>query len=256
MKRLLKILIVVIILLVAAMGGLFWYLFGGLQAQSAGLTLGTGAEAVYDGFSTVFLLDAGGGSFVLIDAGNDTTGKPILAALQKHNATADNVTAIFMTHAHPDHDAAIAVFPKATVYAMKREIPVAQGKEDFHSTFSMMTGKTNPHPFEIGHPLDDGEKITVGNLEVTAFDVPGHTAGSGAYLAQGNLYLGDAAQISSAHKVVAPSKAFSTDVALGVVSLKHLAEELQPRAAEVKLLVTSHSGGLAAGPSALAAVSQ
>jgi glyoxylase-like metal-dependent hydrolase (beta-lactamase superfamily II) len=254
MKRILKILAIVIVILVAAVGGLFWYLFGGLQAQNAGLTLGPGAEAVYDGFSTVFLLDAGGGSYALIDAGNDTAGKAILAALQKHSASPDNVAAIFITHAHPDHDGAIALFPKATVYAMKREIPVAQGKEEFGSAFSAMTGKVNPHPFEIGHPLDDGEKVTIGNLEVTAFAVPGHTAGSGAYLTNGVLYLGDAAQIGSGSKVVAPSKAFSTDATLGVASLKHLAEELQPRAGEIKLLATSHSGGLAAGPSALAAV--
>jgi glyoxylase-like metal-dependent hydrolase (beta-lactamase superfamily II) len=256
MKRFLKAVAIVVVLLVAGMGGLFWYLFGGLQAQSAGLVLGSGAEPVYDGFSTVFLLDAGNGSVVLIDAGNDTTGKPILAALQKRNAGPDNVTAIFMTHAHPDHDAAIGLFPKATVYAMKREIPVAQGKEEFGSTFSVMTGKTNAHPFEIGHPLDDGEKVTVGNLEVTAFAVPGHTVGSGAYLTQGVLYLGDAAMISSGQKVVGPSKAFSTDAVLGVASLKHLAEELQPRAAEVKLLATAHTGGLTAGPAALAAVGQ
>ena len=68
------------------------------------------------------------------------------------------------------------------------------------------------------------------------------------------LYLGDAAMIGSGQKVVGPSKAFSTDAAQGVASLKHLAEELQPRAGEVRLLATAHSGGLAAGPSALAAV--
>ena len=42
------------------------------------------------------------------------------------------------------------IFPKATVYAMKREVPVAQGKEEYGSTFSAVTGKFNPHPFEIG----------------------------------------------------------------------------------------------------------
>lgn len=241
MMRFLKIAGIVVVVLVAVLGGLFWYLFGGLQAQNAGLA---GTEPVYDGFTTAFLLDAGGGSVALIDAGNDTTGKAILAALQKRNATPDNVTAIFMTHAHPDHDAAIALFPKATVYAMKREIPIAQGKEEYGSTFAAMTGKVNAHPFEIGHPLDDGETVTVGNLQVTAFAVPGHTEGSAAYLTQGVLYLGDAAQISSKQTVVAPSKAFSTNVDQGMASLKHLVEELQPRSGEIKLLVTSHSGGL------------
>lgn len=255
MKRFLKIAAISVAVLVAVLGGLFWYLFGGLQSQSAGLALGAGAEPVYDGFSTVFMLDAGNGSVALIDAGNDTAGAAILAALQKRNAGPDNVAAIFITHAHPDHDAAIAMFPKATVYAMRREVPVAQGKEAYGSPFSRVTGKFNPHPFEIGHPLEDGETVTVGNLEVTAFGVPGHTPGSGAYLAQGVLYLGDAAIISSDQKVMGPVKAFSNDAVEGVASLKHLAEELQPRAAEVKVLATAHSGGVA-GLGPLAVVGQ
>jgi glyoxylase-like metal-dependent hydrolase (beta-lactamase superfamily II) len=255
MKRFLKIAAISVVVLAAVLGGLFWYLFGGLQSQNAGLALGAGAEPVYDGISTVFLLDAGNGSVALIDAGNDTAGGAILAALQKRNAGPDDVAAIFITHAHPDHDAAIALFPKATVYAMKREIPVAEGKEEYGSPFSVLTGKYNPHPFEIGHPLDDGEMVTVGDLEVAAFAVPGHTPGSAAYLARGVLYLGDAAMISSDHRVVGPTKAFSTDAAQGMASLKHLAQELQPRSDEVKLLATAHSGGLA-GFAPLAAVEQ
>jgi glyoxylase-like metal-dependent hydrolase (beta-lactamase superfamily II) len=254
MKRFLVIAGIVIVVIVAGLGGLL-YLFGGMQAQSAGLSLGPGAEPVYDGFSTVFLLDAGEGSFALIDAGNDTAGAAILAALQKHNAGPDNVTAIFITHAHPDHDAAIALFPKATVFAMQREVPVAQGKEEYGSTFSRMTGRVNPHPFEVGHPLEDGETITVGNLQVTAFAIPGHTPGSAAYLAQGVLYLGDAAVISSDQKVLGPVKPFSRDAAQGLISLRRLAEELQPRADEVKVLATAHSGGVA-GLAPLAAVGQ
>jgi glyoxylase-like metal-dependent hydrolase (beta-lactamase superfamily II) len=253
MKRFLKITAIVIVVLVAVMGGLFWYLFGGLQSQSAGLSLGAGAEPVYDGFSTVFILDVGDGKVALIDAGNDTAGKAILDALQKKNASADNVTAIFITHAHPDHDGAVALFPKATIYAMKREVPIAAGKEDYQSPLSKVMGRFNPHPFDVTHPLDNGEKVTVGNLDVTAFDVPGHTAGSGAYLAQGVLYLGDAGMINTNHEVIGPSKAFSTDPAEGVASLKHLAEELQPRADEVKVIATAHSGGVA-GFAPLAAV--
>jgi len=255
MKRFFIIAAISVAVLVAVLGGLFWYLFGGLQSQSAGLALGPGAEPVYDGFSSVFMLDAGNGSVALIDAGNDSSGAAILAALQKRNAGPDNVAAIFITHAHPDHDAAIALFPKATVYAMKGEVAVAQGKEEYQSTFSRMTGRVNPHPFEVGHPLEDGEKVTVGNLEVTGFAVPGHTPGSGAYLTQGVLYLGDAAVISSDGKVLGPVGAFSNDAAQGLVSLRHLAEELQPRAGEVKVLATAHSGGVA-GLAPLAAVGQ
>jgi hydroxyacylglutathione hydrolase len=254
MKKVLIIVGGVLLVLVLIIAGLFWSIFGGMQSQKAGLDgLGVGSQPVYDGFSTVYMLDTGGNNFALIDAGNDTNGKPILDALQKRGATPDNVLAIFVTHAHPDHDAGIHLFPKAAIYGLKREVPIAEGKEEFGSMLSAVTGKTNPHPFEITHPLDDGEKVTVGDLEVTAFSVPGHTQGSAAYLARGVLYLGDAAMISSSGQIVGPTKAFSTDVNEGMASLKHLAQELQPRSEEVKVLATGHAGGLT-GFAPLAAV--
>ncbi len=253
MKRFLKIAAICVVVLVAVLAGLFWYLFGGLQAQSAGLSLGAGAEPVYDGFSTVYMLDAGNGQVALIDAGNDTAGAAILDALGKRNAGAGNVAAIFITHAHPDHDAAIAVFTKATVYAMNAEVPVAEAKEAYGSLFSRVMGRYNPHPFQVTHPLENGEKVTVGNLEVTAFAVPGHTPGSAAYLTQGVLYLGDAAMINSDGTVRGPAAAFSRNAEEGVASLQRLAQELQPRADEVKVLATAHTGGVA-GLAPLAAV--
>ena len=255
MKRFFKIAAICVAGLIAVLVGTFMMLFGGLQEQSAGLSLGAGAEAVYDGFSTVFMLDAGNGQVALIDAGYDSAGATILDALGKRNASADNVAAIFITHAHPDHDAAIALFPKATVYAMKAEVPVAEAKEAYQSVLSRVMGRYNPHPFQVTHPLEDGEKVTVGNLEVTAFAVPGHTPGSGAYLAQGVLYLGDAAMINSDQQVIGPTAAFSNDADEGVASLKRLAERLQPRADEVRVLATAHSGGVA-GLAPLAAVGE
>jgi glyoxylase-like metal-dependent hydrolase (beta-lactamase superfamily II) len=114
-------------------------------------------------------------------------------------------------------------------------------------------GRYNAHPFQVGHPLEDGEKVTVGNLEVTAFHIPGHTPGSAAYLAHGVLFLGDAAMINSEGQVVGPTAAFSNNAEEGVASLRRLAERLQPQAGEVQFLATAHTGGVA-GLGPLAAV--
>jgi glyoxylase-like metal-dependent hydrolase (beta-lactamase superfamily II) len=253
MKRFLTIAAICVVVLIAGLVGLFLLLFGGLQEQSAGLPLGADVEPVYDGFATVFILDAGNGEVALIDAGNNTAGAAILDALRERNSSAENVTAIFITHAHPDHDAGIALFPRATIYAMKQEVPLAEAKEPFESVFSRVMARYNAHPFQVTHPLEDGEKVTVGNLEVTAFAVPGHTPGSAAYLSHGVLFLGDAAMINSDGQVIGPAKAFSNDADEGVASLRRLAERLQARADEVKLLATAHTGGVA-GLAALAAV--
>lgn len=244
MKKMLKILGIAIVLIIVVAGVAGFAVFGGLQGSGKGPSLGSGV-AVVPGFSAVYILDAGNGQLALIDTGADKTGAAILSALQARGATPDNVAAIFITHAHTDHDAAVALFPKATIYAMKREVPIAAGQEPYNGPVFRLFGVRNSIPFTVTHPLDDGEKVTVGNLDVTAFAVPGHTEGSGAYLADGILFTGDALQITSGGQITGPSAIFSTNRAEGEASLKHLAAELQPRAADVKFVATAHTGTMA-----------
>ena len=245
MKQILKIIGICATTLVVAVIVLGLVFFAGLQKAGGGPSLGAGLEPVQDGMSTVYLLDAGNGQLVLVDAGNDVKGTAIQAALANRHATADNVAAILITHAHPDHDATIPMFPKAAIYALKREVPLADGSESFQGPVLRLFGAHNTHPFQVSHPLEDGEKFTIGNLEVTAFAVPGHTPGSAAYLLSGVLFMGDSAQITSKQQLIGPNGLFSNDTSEGAASLKHLDQELQPRAAEIKFLSTAHTGNVA-----------
>jgi glyoxylase-like metal-dependent hydrolase (beta-lactamase superfamily II) len=243
MRKVLKVVGIAIGLLVLTVAILGFALFSGLQGSTNGPSLGPGIERV-PGFSAVYALDAGNGQWALIDAGSDKAGGAIMATLQAQHATPDNVVAIFITHAHADHDAAIAAFPKATVYAMKREVPIAAGQEPFNGPIFKLFGARNTNTFTVTHPLDDGEKVMVGTLEVTAFAIPGHTPGSAAYLADGVLFTGDALQIKSDQQIIGPSAVFSTDRAQGEASLKHLGQELQASGADVKFIASSHTGTL------------
>ena len=220
-------------------------LFGGLQVPTAGPALGEGIDRVQAGYSTAYVLDAGNGQFVLIDAGADNKGTALIQDLQMRHSSPDNVIAILLTHAHPDHIAALGIFPKATIYALKREVPIAAGQEPYNGPILKIVGNKNTTPFTVAHPLDDGETFTVGNLQVTACAVPGHTEGSAAYLVQGVLFVGDALQIKSNQQITGPSAIFSTDRAQGEESLRHLGQELQPRAAEVEFIATGHTGTVA-----------
>jgi glyoxylase-like metal-dependent hydrolase (beta-lactamase superfamily II) len=128
---------------------------------------------------------------------------------------------------------------------MRREVPLAAGQEPFNSPLSMLFGRKNATPFTVTHPLDDGETFVVGNLRVTAYAVPGHTKGSAAYLAGGVLFVGDALQIKSNGQIIGPPAIMGTDRAQGEVSLRHLGQELQPRAADVKFIASGHNGTVA-----------
>ena len=84
------------------------------------------------------------------------------------------VTAIVLTHTHPDHWADYDLVKNATgarVHCHPAEVIMPAAKVDL--------------------PLSDGEEITVGGGAVRALHTPGHTPGSTCYLAGRVLFSGD-----------------------------------------------------------------
>ena len=80
--------------------------------------------------------------------------------------------------------------------------------------------------------------LVFGRDTVRAFLVPGHTAGSAAYLARGVLFVGDAA--SADHGGLrAARRGYSSDVALARSSLARLAAATAPHAP--RLVCTAHA---------------
>jgi glyoxylase-like metal-dependent hydrolase (beta-lactamase superfamily II) len=254
-KTILKVVGAVIGLFVLVIGLTIGYIFGLNQKPRSGPALGHGIEQIADSITTIYLFQVDGGKIVLIDAGNDPTGAPILAALKNHGKTADDVEAIFIIHAHPDHEAAVNLFTKAKIYAMKDEVDIASGKQAYNSPLSSLFGKTNPHPFQVTDPLTDQQSVTVGGLQVTAYEVSGHTPGSAVYLADGVLFLGDAAGIGRNKKIRGPIYLFSTNAAQGIANLGELLKKLAPRMQEIEFVTSSHSGTLP-GPEGIAALQE
>src|SRR5438034_6811069 len=84
------------------------------------------------------------------------------------------VTAIVLTHTHPDHWA------------------------DYDLVKNASGARVHCHPAEvimpaakIDRPLSDGDEITVGSGAIRALHTPGHTPGSTCYLAGRILFSGD-----------------------------------------------------------------
>ncbi len=84
------------------------------------------------------------------------------------------VTAILLTHTHPDHWAEYDLVRSAT------GAPVL-----CHPAERIMPAD------KIDRPLADGDEIVVGNLSVRAIHTPGHTPGSTCFLVGGFLITGD-----------------------------------------------------------------
>lgn len=226
MKRALRWVAIVVAVLLVVAGG-FWYsIFGKNEPIVDGQILAPGVETVKDEFVSSFLIDVGSGKFVLVDAGNDKLGKPILAALARKNLTPSAVTAILLTHGHPDHTAGIKLFSDAQVYAMQDEVALIGDAA------------------KVTHPLHDGDAFDIGDLHVEAFGTPGHTDGSAVYLARGVLFFGDSAGANKDGTVMQAVRFFSKNPDQNVASLKALTARLQPRASEIHELAFAHSGPL------------
>src|SRR5207249_3292967 len=140
-----------------------------------------GIRIVKDGIVTVGVVPISDTSVALIDAGNDKAGAAILAELSRRKLDRDAVTAIFITHGHPDHTGAIALFPKAEVMSLDREVPLVEGREGAHGPLTRLF-PVSPTGVKVSHPLKDGDTVTLGQTPFRVFAVPGHTGGSAAYL--------------------------------------------------------------------------
>ncbi len=242
-KRALKIAAVVLVLLVAIPAVPLVAAFWGTSDIQDGRELSAAVRVVKDGYTSAGMIDLGGGKIALVDAGNDAAGKAILAELTRRGAGPEAVTAILLTHGHPDHTAGCHLFPGAKIYALAAEVGLVEGRVAPPSPIGKVMG-VKPSGITVSQTLADGETLTLGERQVRVFAVPGHTAGSAAYLIDGCLFVGDSAAGTTDGKIKAAPWLFSDDQAVNVASLRALAERLRPDAASVKFIVPAHSAVL------------
>jgi glyoxylase-like metal-dependent hydrolase (beta-lactamase superfamily II) len=243
LKRGLKIAAAVILVLIAIPVVLIGSAFIGRSDIVDGAEPDPAVRVVKDGIVSLGVVDAGNGKVALIDAGNDVEGKAVLAELARRQLGPDAVEAIFLTHGHADHFNGVHLFPKAAVYILAADIPLAEGREGGHGPLTKLF-PVKPTGLKITRGLADGETVTVGSRTIRVFAVPGHTAGSAAYLVNGVLFLGDSAGANKDGKIMGAPWVVTDDSAQNHASLHALAERLKPNAAEVKALVPAHCGVL------------
>jgi glyoxylase-like metal-dependent hydrolase (beta-lactamase superfamily II) len=134
-----------------------------------------------------------GAKVVLFDAGMDEEGRAVDALLKFLKASRADVSDIFLTHGHPDHIAAVNLFPAARVHAGAADAGWLAGTE--RSSLVLPRIMTAIMPTTTARLTDPMEGPTEVKLEegksVRCLPVPGHTAGSYVYLYDGILIVGD-----------------------------------------------------------------
>jgi glyoxylase-like metal-dependent hydrolase (beta-lactamase superfamily II) len=216
-----------------------------------------GIRIVKDGVVSVAVVPIGEKQVALVDAGNDTSAKAILAELSREQVGPDGVVAILITHGHPDHIGAVAMFPKAQVIALETEAPLIEGREGANGPLPRMF-PVKPTGIKVTRPLKDGETFALGQSgpTVRVFAVPGHTQGSAAYLINGVLFMGDAADTKSDGEVIGAPWIFSDSQSQDRASLVALDDRLVRENANVKTIAYAHSGTRNDGLAPLTAYAQ
>lgn len=167
-------------------------------------------------------------------------GKAVLAELDRRGLGTDAVIAIFMTHGHSDHTAGAHLFPGATIYALADDVALVEGREAAHGPLTKMAG-AKPTGLHV-ESLKDGTTTSVGTKAIRVYAVPGHTAGSAAYLVSGVLFLGDSGAMTTDGKLDGPPWAFTDDPAKSRASLVALGDTLRPEREGVVAIVPGHTG--------------
>ena len=126
------------------------------------------------------------GQAALIDAGVST--KAVLEELTKENA---GLEYIFLTHGHFDHTVTADALREATgaklVIHKDDEEMLADAHKSALATFLGRYDTVKP----CEKAIDDGERITLGDEEITVIHTPGHSKGSVCYLIGDKMFTGD-----------------------------------------------------------------
>ena len=215
--------------------------FGGIAPLVDGTELPGGARLVKDGYVAIAVIPAGEGEVALVDCGNDPNGVALLAELERRGLSPAAVKTIFLSHGHPDHVAGCHLFPDARVLVLPADIPLAEGTGRSRGPVPARFDTPPEKRAKISRPLTGGETVAAGALSVKVYAVPGHTAGSAAYLADEVLYLGDNAAGGSDGRLVPAPWVFSDDTKENRRSLVALAARLKSEGVTVKKLVFAHS---------------
>src|SRR5579862_7015281 len=167
MKRILKIVGLVIGLLAIAAVATIASAFVGRQSITDGIEI-NGIRIVKDGIVSVDFVPMGTGGVALIDAGNDKSGKAILAELARRQLGSNAVKAILLTHGHPDHTAAIPLFPNARVMSLGPDVALIQGLVGSHGPLTQLR-PVHVTDVRVAHAFMDGETMMLDQVPVRVF---------------------------------------------------------------------------------------
>ncbi|MGI9242323.1 MAG: MBL fold metallo-hydrolase [Verrucomicrobiales bacterium] len=182
------------------------------------------------GLIASFLIESGDG-LILIEPGPGSTCETLVRKIGELGHTQSDVRSVFITHAHLDHagcggwwaqaGADLYVHPKASRHLIDPSKLVESARGVFGDAFDSLWGEMLPAPEAKVHTLEDGETVTIGELEIEAINTPGHAFHHHAFAIGDTAFVGDAAGVCLAGtdyiSVTSPPPAFHLESCLSSI---------------------------------------
>ncbi len=151
---------------------------------------------------------------VLIETGPDTVYVNLEKSIHNAGFSIDGIKHVFVTHIHLDHSGAawhlaergatIYVHPRGAKHLADPSKLVASAERIYGGKMEELWGTIKPVPENRIRATEDGQKITIGEIDITVMDSPGHASHHNAYIIEGAAFTGDAAGIRIAGGPVLP----------------------------------------------------
>lgn len=194
--------------------------------------------------SMIFAARTDSGVF-LIDLGWGRASDGVHTVLRDIGAQAADVRWAFITHAHRDHIAGWSAVPHATFVLGRDEVPLFTGTASFRALVPRVADQL------LGKDRPDAASVTVlavsrdttfvfGRDTLRAYQVPGHTPGSMAYLFRETLFVGDAANRGVVRGFRGALRMYSDSVVQSHASMQALVARLDSTGVRWKSLCTAH----------------
>lgn len=199
-------------------------------------TTGTWASMIY-----LARTDSG---VIAIDLGWTRAEERIREGLATLGATPADVKYVFLTHGHRDHTGGWRVVKDARFVLGAAEVPFFTGDSAYHASLPRLgdelVDSPNPGRGEVSLlPLGADTAIVLGRDTVVALAIPGHTAGSTAYLFRGVLFGGDAINWRPFEGFHGARPEFSDNVEESRASMRALWARVEPQ--RVRAVCSAHA---------------